>query len=397
MSIAPARARQLRIIAGFSQSALSGVIGCSAATIARFEKGAGQLDDTVNPALATALGCSETLLKRQPPEYSVVGPWLRAYADASKRSVDAYVEESKLVVEMLGALGISRRRDRLPTFDADPADDAAIEDFADAVRAAANIADGAVVGNATRAAERLGCVVLPTDDELGRHLGMSLVIDGVSVIRVARPQIGDGIPGDRQRHTLAHELGHLALHADHPAPASGADTKLLERQAHRFAGAFLTPAEPLLATLDELGDRVTLNTLAHLKQRWGVSIKALVMRFRQLGTIDEAHATSLYKQISSRGWNMSEPVHVGNEGAIWLKQELSRRTEAERGASSWAAAAFGVDSSFIESWTSWEPVVHANVIDLVQHREESSSEGRTPAFGEAPATIAHLPIRRPRK
>jgi len=195
MSITSGRARQLRIITGMSQAALAARIGCSTATLNRFESGAGALDPALVRELADALGCTEDLLARRPPDHSVRGPWLRAYADASKRSVDAYVEESKLAVELIDELNVTRRHDRLPTFDADPADDAAIEEFAEAVRAAADIQEGAFVGNATRAAERLGCLVLPTEDELGRHLGMSLVVDGFSVVRVARPQIGGGIPG----------------------------------------------------------------------------------------------------------------------------------------------------------------------------------------------------------
>lgn len=84
-----------------------------------------------------------------------------------------------------------------------------------------------------------------------------------------------------------------------------------------LAGAFLAPADPLLADLDQLGGRVTLTTVAELKKTWGVSIKMLVVRFRQLGRTDDQHARSLYKQISARKWNKAEPVAVGHEHAIW--------------------------------------------------------------------------------
>jgi hypothetical protein len=42
----------------------------------------------------------------------------------------------------------------------------------------------------------------------------------------------------------------------------------------------------------------------------GVSIKGLIRRARELGVIDQERAISLYKQISSRGWNRFEPGHV---------------------------------------------------------------------------------------
>ncbi|WP_133625946.1 ImmA/IrrE family metallo-endopeptidase [Enemella evansiae] len=291
------------------------------------------------------------------------------------------------MVEFVQKLGLRRLPDRFPTFTADPADDYEIEVFAQEVRAAAGISDDSVVGNATRAAERLGCLVIPMDDELGRHMGMSMVLDGVPVLRVARPRAGGGLPGDRQRFTVAHEIGHLALHCEQPAPASSHESKIVERQAHRFAGSFLAPAEALLAGLEELGGRVTLNTLAHLKQRWGLSIKALVVRFRQLNRIDDAHATSLYRQISARGWNTREPVEVGNEGAHWLTKTLSRQFQS----SAAAAKRFGVDGEVVRAWTRWETDQTGEVIDLAARLpSESASQ---PVFGDEPADILSLPIR----
>jgi Zn-dependent peptidase ImmA (M78 family) len=54
--------------------------------------------------------------------------------------------------------------------------------------------------------------------------------------------------------------------------------------------------------------------------KWGVFIKMLVARLRQLGRIEQAHATSLYKQISKRGWNKTEPVPVSNETLVWFEK-----------------------------------------------------------------------------
>lgn len=79
-----------------------------------------------------------------------------------------------------------------------------------------------------------------------------------------------------------------------------------------------------MADLDQLGGRVTLTTLAELKKTWGVSIKMLVVRFRQLGRIDDQRTRSLYKQISARRWNKTESVPTGHEHAIWLTKPLNR-------------------------------------------------------------------------
>jgi Zn-dependent peptidase ImmA (M78 family) len=156
---------------------------------------------------------------------------------------------------------------------------------------------------------------------------LALAHAGPREIRVARSSENPAhsVPGDRQRFTVVHELGHLSLHHDCPPPNTPSEASRYAKHAHRFAAAFLVPAEPLLADLSEWGGSVTLNTLAHLKQRWGLAIKALIVRFRHLGLIDEAHARSLYKQISARKWNTDEPVNVPNERAQWLPKSMCSR------------------------------------------------------------------------
>ena len=70
--------------------------------------------------------------------------------------------------------------------------------------------------------------------------GMAATVDGIPVVVVGR-----GWPGDRQRFTLAHELGHLVLHG---RLASDVDE---EAAANRFAGAFLAPADEVRKELGE--------------------------------------------------------------------------------------------------------------------------------------------------
>ncbi len=191
------------------------------------------------------------------------------------------------------------------------------------------------------------------EHELGKHLGMSTRADDIPVIRVSRPS--DKVPGDRQRFTLAHELGHVLLHSACPPPDSSEQAKLIEKQAHRFAAAFLLPGDAFLEDLATTGtNRVTLSTLVALKERWGVAIKAMVMRLQQLTRIDPDQARSLYKQISARGWNTGEPVFVGNERAVWLTKALARRFPGDATFAQ-AAQEAGLDASWFVSWTNWEP------------------------------------------
>jgi Zn-dependent peptidase ImmA (M78 family) len=327
--------------------------------VSKIEKGRLPADTAMTAALAEALECGVEFLLSPQPEMVASRPWLRAYADAPARVLESVVADNLLVEEVVRRLKLQRMPERMPTFDGDANDDHEIEQYAEDVRLAADNPEGSVVPTAVRAAERLGCVVLPLPGELGRHLGMSQRIDGVPFIRVSRP--GDrhlGVPGDRQRFTLVHEIGHLGMHAEVGPPESADDARIIERQAHRFAGAFLTPAEPLLEDWHRLGGRVTLTVLKELKATWGVSIKALVMRLQQLGVVESDQATSLYRQISARGWNKSEPVETTNEEPIWLPRALARRFDVDSpmGGVREAARALKLSEAYIRPWIDWSPI-----------------------------------------
>jgi Zn-dependent peptidase ImmA (M78 family)/transcriptional regulator with XRE-family HTH domain len=333
--------------------------------------------------LGKALGCTPEFLARGNSVGPSSRPWLRAYADASQRALDRQLSDCQLLVETIEHLDLKTLPDVIPTFRGDLSDEDAIEDFTLDVRASAGLSSADAVPSAIRIAERLGCVVVPMMEELGRHVGLSIRASLIPLICVSRPSIEPSrhVPGDRQRFTVAHELGHLALHASTGSPQTAEQASQIERQANRFAGAFLTPADPFLEDLREAGGRVTLRTLSTLKEHWGVAIKALVMRCRTLGVIDDDHARSLYKQISARGWNKAEPITVPNETAIWLTKALAARFRGPTDPISAGADAVGLSSSHLQRWIDWTPTAPdraANVVSLADRRRpaQNAAESR---------------------
>ncbi len=332
-------------------------------------------------AIADALDCTPEYLTRTTADVLATRPWLRAYADAPSKAVDFILANNALNHELITAVELKRIPERIPRFDGDVNDHHAIEEFAEEVRAAADIGEGAAVGNAIRAAERLGCVVLPLSDELGRHLGMSHYIDNTPYIRVSRAR--SNVPGDRQRFTVAHELGHLSLHAEVRPPETADDARRIEAQAHRFAGAFLTPRHALLEDLEAQGGRVTLTTLSQLKSNWGVAIKMLVVRLKQLEVIGDEQSTSLYKQISKRGWNTGEPVPVSNESAIWLDRALRQKWTTADAAHA-VRDHYGLGSSHVRRWLSWEKSdeSRAGTVIALAERTITNQRARGDAGGE---------------
>jgi len=106
-------------------------------------------------------------------------------------------------------------------------------------------------------------------------------------------------PGDRQRFSLAHELGHLILR-----PGKGVDE---ERAANRFAGAFLVPAAMARYELGQQRDTLDLYELHLLKHKFGLSMLGWVCRAKDLDVLSEPAAQRLYRLFSSRGWRQHEP------------------------------------------------------------------------------------------
>jgi len=365
------RVRSLRLAHGMTQTELANHLGLSTnAVISRIEMGRGALDEDQIDTFARVLACDPSLLVVPPPSVLSTRPWLRSYTDARVKTLDAVLSDTGHCHEFIETLSLPRIPTSIPGFRGDANDPEDIERYAEEMRTAAQVIEGGVVGHMVRAAERLGVVVLPMEDELGRHLGLSQYIDEQPYLRVARA----GIPGDRQRFTVAHELGHLGLHASTPPPTDAESARRIENQAHRFASAFLTPADPVLEQLDELGGRVTLTTLQQMKSTWGVSIKGLVVRLRQLSVIGDGQATALYKQISKRGWNKREPIAVTNENAVWLADRLERRAGGADLAG-WAAETQGFGGWHIRRWLDWTgDLSTAKVVEMPTARDGDRSE-----------------------
>lgn len=114
--------------------------------------------------------------------------------------------------------------------------------------------------------------------------------------------LGKRWPGDRQRFTLAHELGHLILKGRLSAQMNE------EKSCNRFAGAFLLPEKALRI---ELGakhrTRLELRELSLLKQEFGLSMQSILYRAFDLGILPEREFVAELSAFRARGWRSTEP------------------------------------------------------------------------------------------
>lgn len=190
-----------------------------------------------------------------------------------------------------------------------------IEAIAQDTRTALGLGRRDPIPNLTRAAERAGVVIVALPFEMKDHDGFSAWPDenigGRPIIAIAR-----GNPGDRDRATIGHEIGHLRLHTRR----QNLEPDRAEKEAWRFAGALLLPEE---AAKEALRPPLTLRVLMGVKATFGISIAMGAKRALDLRLIDHAHFVSLRKQLSARRWNRQEPVEVASEQPLLLPKILN--------------------------------------------------------------------------
>jgi len=301
--IEPARLRLARRLRGFTQKGLAEEIGVSPPAISQFESGAAAPSHETLERLALELGCAPEFFLRPLTRRAATEPFfrrLRSTPLAERERAAAYAEAIAEIVELI------ERHVELPEacFDHDrwitdetPLDE--LEHAALRLRAQWGVPPGPIA-NVVRLLEARGAVVAAVGV-------FHPSLDAFSVRTGGRPVIvlcSEKGAAARRRFDAAHELAHLLLH-ERPLEAN----KVQERQAHRFAAALLMPAEEIEPWL--VRSSTQLGLLEEGSRVWGVSMQALLMRARDLGTISQHAYERTMRRMSARGWRTREPVEMG--------------------------------------------------------------------------------------
>lgn len=111
----------------------------------------------------------------------------------------------------------------------------------------------------------------------------------------------------RRNFDMAHELGHIILHSsiENIDELSQEQLREIENEANLFAAAFLMPKD---AFLRDLITPTNIVSYVALKEKWHVSIGAMIIRAKSLGIIDMKQYQSLMKAMSYRKWRTKEPL-----------------------------------------------------------------------------------------
>jgi Zn-dependent peptidase ImmA (M78 family)/transcriptional regulator with XRE-family HTH domain len=284
---------------GFTQTAVAYKLRILQNVLSRFENDVVVPDEILLQKAASLYQVPREFFDLPDPVYGPPGsvhPMTRGKSDVTARDLDMVTAE--LNVRTMHLARLLKAVDFAPTIEIprlDVEQHGTPESIAGVVRANWGLAPGPVE-NLMKCVERAGVIV-----GLSQFGGAS--ISGVTYRVPGKPPLvllNAHHPGDRQRYTLAHELGHLVMH---PFP-----TPNMEVEATQFASAFLMPAAEIRAAFQ--GHKVTLPLLASLKPEWRTAMQALLMRASSLELISANQARYLWQQISARGWRLQEPADV---------------------------------------------------------------------------------------
>lgn len=311
------RLKLLRLARSLTMDALAAEVGgiVTKQAISKYELGKDVPSPRVLAKLAAALGVKSVHLWREPS----VSVELVAYRKGFGLNRGEQSRVESMVVESL------EQRVRLQELtgqeaDGIPAKSLRVSSVAAAEEAAARL----------RTTWRLGLdPIASITGILEDHLIHVIEIranerfDGISAVateggkaRAAAVVSRQGLPGERQRLSLAHELGHLVM--DVPADVDE------EKAAFRFAGALLAPVEVLHREVGKSRSTIDQAELLLLKKSLGMSMQAILYRLRDLQIITEGHYRQWCVVVSRARYRKSEPNPLPPEVPTWLLRTVLR-------------------------------------------------------------------------
>lgn len=155
------------------------------------------------------------------------------------------------------------------------------------------------------------------------------------------------VPSDRARLNAAHEVGHVL--------AGDCDTNDIdntgpnEDRAFDFASHLLLTDTMLQQALRER----SMVRLVQFKERFGISVGAMIYRGQQCGLITESLAKRIWMEINRRGWRQNEPGYVAEDRSVRFERLLDSELLEERLTINQAAELTGVRADELRERHEW--------------------------------------------
>ena len=294
-------ARRMR---GLSMDELVQLMGgaISKQSISKYERGLMVPRPQHMSLLIRALRITDEYFKRRVAELSNVNYRCKGFISASyTEEVECYVNEIvSRYLDIEGVLNI------YPEF-RNPLGRVKARTYADVEKAAMLLRDKWCLGmhpipSVTNLLETFGVMIVEHDIDKTEVLGLSANVNKKRPVIVVSTRSNN--TAERKRFTMLHELAHILLFQKKP---SGVLEASEERLCERFAGTVLCPPSVLIKELGERRKTYALDELVSIRERYGISVAAIVHCCKDVGIISEQYYNHLYDNYINRnkmeeGW-----------------------------------------------------------------------------------------------
>lgn len=297
---------------GLTQNDLAERLNSYKANISRLEHGDSQVDENTLLALADAT--------HYPPQFFLQkGEIVPVNLSYRKRKqvpaklltpIEAQMNIIRSHIQLINN-GLGKSCLKLPIFEV--TENQSPEQIANLVRKSWKASPGPVE-NLSRKLEEHGIVISSFDFGTDRVDSRSMLTDDNQPIIF----LNRNLLGDRQRFSLAFELGHLIMHTFCPV----AHDRDINHEANLFAAAFLMPAKDIMPDYE---GGITLSLLGELKRKWKVSMIALLYRADDLGLLTANQKRYLIQQFNDQKIRRREPpqLDIPKENPQLIRQLLT--------------------------------------------------------------------------
>ena len=303
-----ARLTEARRARGMSAIDLAGIVSVSGVSISKYENGHQKPKLDVFHKISSALNLPRSYFMRTMPDFDPAPVFWRARLSAPpimRERAAVRLEWMKEVVDYianyfeLSALDLPDIP--VPRFDAIDSD--FIEETATAIRQHWSIRNGPMP-DVIEKLETSGVLVSRINVGAEKLDAFSQWSDRFHIPFIVLSR--DKASAARQRFDALHELAHIVIHKRVPQKRLNdkGTYKIIEKQADLVASCLLLPADEFLEELYA----PSLDAFLEIKERWGVSVGAMIMRCKALGIIDADASTRMWINYNRRGWRKCEPL-----------------------------------------------------------------------------------------
>lgn len=216
------------------------------------------------------------------------------------------------------------------------------QDAAKKLREHWKVRQGAI-DNLTELLEKNNIIVISFDFNTDRIDSRTVLTKALQPVLV----INKRMSGDRQRFSLAYELGHLVMHS----LAISAMDRDIDHEANLFAAEFLLPEKDIRSDFE--GADITLRRLGELKLKWKASMQALLYRAEDLGYLTPNQKKYLLSQFNAAGIRRKEPqeYEMAKEKPLLIRDLMTKFRTLKRITIKELASTFRLDQDdFIQRY-----------------------------------------------